>query len=161
MIKFLAAPALVILEYAFHQFLPHPWLLFDPLLALVLIFTFFHYLETKPFVCYALWCGFWQDLTAMSGFGVFMISYLACAFAAAFLSRIIYRPNRLFIYPLVFLGQILNNHIAFFLALFSSGRMMPYSFLFLGRTFLEACGTALLAYPVSLFLKKCAPESTP
>lgn len=152
MIKYLLVPFLVVLEYFVHRFLGG-WLLFDPLLVLALVYAVLHYLEMRPVVIFALWCGFWQDLTSLGPFSIFMISYGLSALVVAYLTRLMDRHNRVLIFPLVFVGQILNNHAAFFLNLFLSGTL-PYSILFFGRTFLEAVGTTCLAYPVYLLFRK-------
>lgn len=152
MIKFFLVPVLVVLEYFVHRFFGG-WLLFDPLLALVLVYAFFHYLETRPVVLFALWCGFWQDMTSLGPFSIFMISYVVSALAVAYLTRLVNRHNRLLIFPVVFSGQILNNHAVFFLNFVLSGGL-TYSFLFFGRTFLEAAGTTLLAYPAFLLFRR-------
>lgn len=161
---FLAAPVAALLEIFLHQFFCAGWLLFDPLLALALIYAFLHYLETRNFLLYAFWCGLWKDAFSVGAFGVFAAVFVSCALLAAFASRMVYRRNWLFIFPLVFLGQFVSNHIAFFLdLLLPLGRHFSYSFSFFGRTLLEAFGTSVFAYPVFIFLggnRRCDQEST-
>ncbi|MDD5019356.1 MAG: hypothetical protein PHH75_01190 [Candidatus Omnitrophica bacterium] len=160
MIKFLIIPVIVVLEYFFHRFFCVSWFLFDPLLAAAVVYTFFHSLEARGFVFYALWCGFWRDAGGTDLFGVFMISYLLTVFGVSYLVRVLYRHNWMFIFPVVFAAQLLNNHLVLVLRLSLGGiRSTTYAY-FLGRTLLQAFGTTALVYPLFLFFKKCAPEPT-
>jgi hypothetical protein len=73
------------------------------------------------------------------------------------LSRIVYRQNWLFVFPLVFLGVFLNAHFILLLEpILSRGASPHYGGLFLLRTLAECLGTTLLAYPLYLFSKRCA-----
>ena len=153
------AVGLVFLKFALTSLLSMPLNLFDPLLAAVVIYTFFHSLDTKDFVTYALFCGFAADLFSLNSFGTYMFSYLACAFSVSLLSRIVYRQNWLFVFPLVFLGVFLNAHFILILEpILSRGASPHYGGLFLLRTLAESFGTTLLAYPLYLFSKRCASQ---
>lgn len=160
MVKFLIIPVIVVLEYAFHKLFCVSWFLFDPLLAAAVVYTFFHHLDARGCVGYALWCGFWRDAFGTDVFGIFMISCLLTVFGAAFMVRVLYRHNWIFVFPVVFAGQLLNNHLAFALRPFLGGSPSVSYVCFFGRTFLQAFGTTLLSYPFFLFFKKCAPEFT-
>ena len=150
---------LVFLKFALTSLLNMPLNLFDPLLAAVIIYTFFHSLDAKDFVTYALFCGFVSDLFSLNSFGTYMFSYLACAFLVSLLSRIVYRQNWLFVFPLVFLGVFLNAHFILIMKPFLSRGASPhYGGLFLLRTLAECSGTTLLAYPLYLFSKRCASQ---
>jgi rod shape-determining protein MreD len=161
MAKFLIVPFLVLLKLAFSSFFSSFWLLFDTSLALVVVYTFFHSMDPRDYVFYALFCGLWQDIFSSDVFGIHMLSYLGCAFGVAVASRIIYRHNQIFIFPMVFIAALLNNQLIFSLKSLLPGAA-PFSFSgwFLLRTFLEASGSAAVAYPLYLFLQKCASEST-
>ncbi len=160
MIKFFVIPLLVLAEFAWHHFLCLSWLLFDPLLAAAVVYTFLHYLDARGCVGYALWCGFWRDAFGTDVFGIYMMSYILTVFGTAFLVRVLYRHNWKIVFPVVFAGQLLNNHLVFILRLFlGAGPLVSYA-RFFGRTFLQALGTTLLGYLFFLFFKKCEPEST-
>jgi hypothetical protein len=93
-------------------------------------------------------------------FGIYMMSYILTVFGTAFLVRVLYRHNWKIVFPVVFAGQLLNNHLVFILRLFlGAGPLVSYA-RFFGRTFLQALGTTLLGYLFFLFFKKCEPEST-
>ena len=159
--RFLIVPLLVLLKFTFFSFFGSFWFLFDPLLALVVIYTFFHSMDMRDYLSYALFCGLWQDIFSLDLFGIHMFSYLVCGFSVAVASRIIYRHNQIFIFPMVFAAVLLNNSLIFFLKILLPGAI-PASFsgLFLWRCFLEAAGTTMLAYPFYLFLQKCVSGFT-
>jgi rod shape-determining protein MreD len=159
--RFLIVPLLVLLKFAFFSFFGFSWLLFDPLLALVVIYTFFHSMDMREYLPYALFCGLGQDIFSLDLFGVHMLSYLAASFCVAVASRIIYRHNQIFIFPMVFAAVLLNNSLIFFLKILLPGAMPPvFSGLFLFRCFLEAAGTTLLVYLLYPFLQKCVSGFT-
>jgi cell shape-determining protein MreD len=160
MIKYLVVPVLVLLEFAWHRLLGIPWLLFDPLLAAAMVYTFLHHLDARGCVGYALWCGFWRDAFGMDVFGIYMMSYVLTVFGVAFMVRVLYRHNWMFVFPVVFAGQILNNHLVFCLRPFLGGSPSVSYARFFGRTFLQAFGTTLLSYPFFFLFKKCEPEFT-
>ncbi len=157
--RFLVALVFVFLKFSLVSLLSLPWVFFDPLLALVVIYTFFHSLDAKDFALFALFCGFLGDIFSSMTFGTFMLSYLACAYSVSFGSRIVYRQNWIFVFPLVFLAAFANNHFVFFLALLlPHTASIPYSGWFLARAFAESVGTTLAAYPLYLFAKRWLPE---
>jgi len=157
--KSILALGLVFLKFALTSLWSMPLNIFDPLLAAVIIYTFFHSLDTKDVVAYALFCGFVADIFSLNSFGAYMISYLACAFSVSLFSRIVYRQNWLFLFPLVFLGVFLNGHFILILEpILSRGASPHYGGLFLLRILAESLGTTLLAYPLYLFSKRCASQ---
>lgn len=155
--KFILAICLLFLKFAFVSLLSLPGPVFDPLLALVVIYTFFHTLDIREFVLYALFCGFCRDIFSLDVFGIYMLSYLISAFGVALASRIIYRQNGLLVFPLVFIAAFLNSQIIFLLRFF----VLHIGTLHLSggfglRCLVESIGTTLFAYPVYLFSKRCA-----
>ena len=74
--RFLIVPLLVLLKFTFFSFFGSFWFLFDPLLALVVIYTFFHSMDMRDYLSYALFCGLWQDIFSLDLFGIHMFSYL-------------------------------------------------------------------------------------
>ena len=111
--KYYIALLAVFFKFAFVSITSMPWSIFDPLFALAVIYTFFHSLDMKNYIAYALFCGFLKDAFGLDCFGINMFSYFVCVFAVAFATRIIYRQNWIFIFPMVFLATFLNNQIIF------------------------------------------------
>lgn len=157
--KFLLPPLLVFLEFIFTSIYSLPWSLFDSLLTLVIIYTFFHSLDMKDFVVFALFCGFLRDIFSLDIFGVYMFSYLISSFCVSLVSVMLNRDNWFFIFPLVFLGTFLNNHIILIskFLFFGSPYQLQANWFFI-RNLTEAGVNTLLAYPFYLFSKKCALE---
>ncbi len=159
--KFLFALLLVFFKFAFVHVVSFPWSLFDPLLAIVVIYTFFHSLDMRHYLVYALFCGFLRDVFGLDVFGISMLSYLACAFGVAVASRIIYRQNWVFVFPMVFFGVFLNNQLIFLLrVLLLPASHMNFSGWFFIRSLVESIGTVLLSYPLYIFSKRCVPGLT-
>jgi rod shape-determining protein MreD len=157
--KFSLAVLLIFFKFALTSFFSLPWSFFNPLFALVIFYTFFHSLDTKDYVIYALFCGLLGDFFSLDVFGVYTISSLACAFGVAFVTRFIYRQNWIFVFPMVFLGTLLANLAIFFLKFFFlKGGVFPFSGWFLARCLFESLGTVLIASPLYNFSKRCSYE---
>jgi len=134
-----------------------PWTFFDPVCCCVIVYAFFHSMDTKDFVLFALYGGLVRDALSLDAFGLYMMAYLATAFAAAAIALFINRQNWIFVFPVVFLATLLSQHILFFLRIWSDpGSPVPYSWGFLGRSFVEAAGTTLFVYPLYRFSRRCA-----
>jgi cell shape-determining protein MreD len=158
--RFLLPFIFIFLKFAFVQLFSLPWPLFEPVLALAVIYTFFHSLDTKGWLIYAFFCGFVMDIFGFDVFGLYMFSCILSCFAVSVLTRFIYRQNWVFIFPMIFVGIFLTNHfVLFFKTVFlSQGFWISQYGWVLARIFLEAAGTTLLAYPFYHFSKRCAPE---
>jgi rod shape-determining protein MreD len=134
-----------------------PWSVFDPFLALVAMYAFFHGFEARQNISYALYCGLIRDLTSLDTFGLFMFVYLATALAVALFSVIVNRQSPLFVFPVIFVAALASSHITWVLA-FWLGRSASFSYGlgFFGRALCEAVGTTLFAYPLYHFSRRCA-----
>lgn len=152
---------LVLVRWVLAAVLRLPWSVFDPFLALVAMYAFFHGFEARQNISYALYCGFIRDLAGLDTFGLYMLVYLATALAVALFSVIVNRQSPLFVFPVVFVAALAGSHIAWALA-FGLGRAasFSYGFGFLGRSVLEAVGTTLFAYPLYHFSRRCASALT-
>jgi cell shape-determining protein MreD len=152
---------LVFLKMMLTQIFSLPFSLFDPLLLLVIFYTFFHSMDVRDFIFYALFCDALRDVFSLDVFGFYLFSYFVCSLLVSIACRFIYRENPLLVFPIVFFGVLLNNTLIFF---------AKYAFLhsavvfqpgwFLSRTLIEALGTTAASYPFFLFSKKCALEFT-
>jgi rod shape-determining protein MreD len=134
-----------------------PWSVFDPFLALVAMYAFFHGFETRQNVLYALYCGFVRDLFSLDTFGLFMLTYLATALAIALFSVIVNRQSSFVVFPVIFAAAFLSSHIALVFKIWLERQsVFSYAPVFLGRSLLEAAGTTLFAYPLYHFSRRCA-----
>ncbi len=132
---------------------------FDPLLLLVVFYSFFHNLDIKNYCGYAIYCGLCADIFSLDIFGIHIISYLGCVFIIASLSILIYRENRYFVYPMVFLSVFLVNLLSFVLKLFIFNTVqLCDSGWFLAVSFLQASVTVIFAFPFYKFSKRCVIE---
>jgi len=150
---------LIFLKFAFVNIFSLPWSLFEPLLACVILYTFFHSFDTKDYVLYALFCGFLGEIFSADAFGIHIIAYLAVAFCVALICVVIYRENRLFLFPVVFVGTWLGNAVIVFLkSFFSHAAAGPAIGPFLLGGIAESAGNTLLVYLLDLFSKRCGLE---
>jgi rod shape-determining protein MreD len=153
------ALVLVFFKFSLGSLFSLPLVFFDPLLALVLIYTFFHSMDVKYFIGYALFCGLLSDCFSLMGFGSYLCSYALCAWGTSLATRFIYRQNWIFVFPLVFIFSFLNSHFLFLLSRFFPGSVtFPYSGLFFLRALIESIGTTCVAYPLYLFSKRWLSE---
>lgn len=157
--RFLLPFIFIFLKFILAQLFNISWFLFDPLLALVVFYTFFHSLDIKDYCGYAVYCGLCADIFSLDVFGIHILSYLGCAFIVAALSVMMYRENRFFVFPVVFLGVFLTNLFSFILKLFifNAAQFQDLQW-FLVSSFSQALGTVIFAFPLYKFSKKCVPE---
>ncbi len=159
--KFLFALLLVFFNFAFAGVFGFSWSIFDPLLALVVIYTFINSMDTRDYLFFALYCGFLKDIFSLDAFGIAMLSYSLCALLAAFASRAVYRQNWIFVFPIVFFSSLINAHaFVLFRSLIAPAGHLNFSGLFFARSLIESLGTALFAYPIYIFSKKCVLDFT-
>lgn len=157
--RFLLPLIFIFLKFILVQLFSLSWFLFDPLLVLVVFYTFFHSLDVKDYFGYAVYCGVCADIFSLDIFGIHILSYLGCAFTVAALSVLIYRENRYFVYPMVFLGVFITNLFSFVfkLLIFNTVQFHDIRW-FLIVSFLQALGTVIFALPFYKISKKCVPE---
>jgi rod shape-determining protein MreD len=147
---------LLFLKFAFTNFFSLPFSFFDPLLCIVIIYTFFHSLDFFAFAALAIFCGILRDVFSLDVFGVYFFSFMLCTLAVVFVARLVNRDNWLIVLPIVFLCVLFNNFLAMFLKpLLGSFSSEGISGWFLIRNFIEALGTTALAYCLIIFSKKC------
>ena len=159
--KFLLPLLLLFSKFILVNFFSLPWSFFDPLIACVIIYTFFHNLDTKAFILYALFCGLLREFFSLDVFGIYLLAYLGCSLSVAFLARLVDRHNWMLIFPVVFFGNVLANLVVFLLRpLLDSTVSVGPTGLFFARSLLEALGTTLIVYPLYLFSKKCGLKLT-
>lgn len=156
---FLLPLVFIILKFILIQLFNLSSFSFDPLLLLVVFYTFFHSLDFKNYCGYAVYCGFCADIFSLDIFGIHILSYLGCAFVIASLSIVIYRENRYFVYPVLFLSVFLVNLFSFALKLFVFKAVRLHDMgLFLIVSFIQAFITVIFAFPFYKFSRKCVPE---
>ena len=157
--KFFLPPILILAELMLVQVFNLHLSLFNSLLLLVVLFTFFHSLDIRDFVLFSLYCGFLRDIFSLDFFGMNALSYVLCAFCVSAVSNIIYRHNWVLVFPLVFAAVFLNSQVIQLLKLLLFGiSYQPTSIIFVLKVFAEAIGTSLLVYPLYQFFKRCVPE---
>lgn len=156
---FLLPVIFIVLKFILVQLFNLSFFPFDPLIVLIVFYTFFHSLDVKDYCGYAVYCGLCADIFSLDIFGVHILSYLGCVFVVASLSILIYRENRYFVYPAVFLSVFLTNIFSFLLKLFIFNTVRFYDIgLFLVVSFVQASGLVIFAIPFYKFSKKCVPE---
>lgn len=147
---------LLFLKFAFTNFFSLSFSFFDPLLCIVIIYTFFHSLDFFAFVGLAIFCGILRDIFSIDVFGIYLFSFIFCTLAAVFVARLVNRDNWFIALALVFLGVLFNNFLVVFLKpFFGSFASEGITGWFLLRNFIEALGTTALAYGLIKFSKKC------
>lgn len=157
--KYLLALILIFLKYFFTAIFGFSWQLFDPLLVLVVIFTYFHSFDMLDYIKYAVFCGLLSDIFSLDLFGLYILTYLACVFIIVVTSRLLYRHNWIFIFPVVFLSVFLSYPLAICAkAVIFKTSVGPYTALFFTRSFCESIAAVLWAYPVYFYSKRCACE---
>ena len=158
--KYLLPPVFIFLKFVFVQSLSFPWPVFEPVLCLALIYSFFHSLDLKGWLLYALYCGLSRDVFSLDVFGFYIFSCVLSCFVVSILTRIVYRQNWVFVFPVVFIGIFLAGHFVIFFKTFFVSETIWVSqyWLALARVIFESAGTALLAFPIYIFSKRCAPE---
>ena len=137
------------------------WSFLDGPLALVVMFTFAHSLDTRSFILYAAWCGLCRDLFGLDVFGVMTLSYIAIAFLISIATRFINRQNGFFVFPMVFVAAWLHPFLAVWVkAFFAETAVSPSSGWFFVRSFVQAVGTTVLAIPLYFLSRSCGWELT-
>ena len=137
------------------------WSVFDGPLALVVMFTFFHNLDTRDSILYAVVCGLCRDLYSLDVFGLFAFSYIVVAFCVSFVTRFINRHNGVFVFPMVFVVSVFHPYLAAVIKSFFAESAVPsMSGLFFVRSLLQAVGTTALAVPLYLLSRPCGLELT-
>ncbi len=137
-----------------------PLPVFEPVLAIALFYTFFHSFDTKRWLVYAFYCGFLQDIFSLDVFGLYIFSFILACLSASLLSRVVYRQNWFFVFPVVFVGVM----VSYVIVLVSKIFFVPYALSFsqvlrlLSGFILESVLSTLLVYPLYLFSKRCVPE---
>jgi rod shape-determining protein MreD len=157
--KFLLATILVFVKFIFEAIFGFQWQVFDPLLVVVVVFTFFHSFDTLDYLGYAIFCGLLKDIFSSDIFGIYTLTYLAATFIVVAISRLLYRHNWFFVFPVVFIAVFLTYPTVFILkATVLKSTTGPYSaFLFL-RSLVESFASVVWAYPIYIFSKRCACE---
>ena len=147
---------LILLKFAAANFFSLSFSLFDPLMGLMVVYTFFHSLDTRTVFLYAIVCGLLREIFSCDVFGIYLISYLGSAFTVACVMRLVYRDNWLFVFPVVFFGTFFCNALTYILRPLLGG-ILPagQSGLFFIKNLIEACGTTLFIYPLYRWAKKC------
>src|SRR5512135_239386 len=150
--KYLLPVVLVFLRFWVTSVLGWSWSFFDPALACVAVFTFFHNMDTRDVIVYALWCGLAGDMLGLDVFGLSMMATSATALGISFGMRFINRQNPQLVFLIVFFSVYGNEAVMLVLrSFFGAGVVTPASFWLWSRVFVEALGTAFLAYPIILF----------
>lgn len=157
--KFVLALILMFAKYMFAAVFGFAWQVFDPLLILVIVFTYFHSFDMPDYLGYAIFCGLLSDITSADIFGLHILLYCACVFIVVAASRLLYRHNWVFIFPVIFLTVFLSFPFVLLLkAMVFKAGANSMSALFIFRIFCESLAAVLWAYPIYLFSKRCACE---
>ena len=152
---------LIALQFFFNSLGWFSWSVFDGPLALVVMFTFFHNLDTRDTILYAVVCGLYRDLYSLDVFGLFTFSYILVAFFVSFVTRFINRHNGIFVFPVLFAVSVLHPYLAAAIkAFFAESAVPSMSGLFFVRSLLQAVGTTALAVPLYLLSRPCGLELT-
>lgn len=147
---------LFFLKFGLTNFFSLPFSFFDPLLCLVIIYVFFHSLDSFVFIAFAIFCGVLRDIFSLDVFGIYLVSFVFCSMAVVFVARLVNRDNWLIVLPLVFLFVLFNNFLVVLLKpFFGSSINEGITGWFLLKNFTEALGTTALAYVLINFSKKC------
>jgi len=158
--KFTLAILLVFAKFAFVQISSFPLPFFEPLLALAVVYTFFHSLDIKSWAFYCIFCAVLREIFSLDAFGIYIVSFLITCVAVSVLARLLYRDNWVFVFPVVFAGVFLCDHVVLFLKSFFMEEtvwILNYGWVFV-RVLLKSIATAIIVYPVFYFSKKCVPE---
>jgi rod shape-determining protein MreD len=154
--KLLLPLALIALQFFFSALGWFSWSLFDGPLALVVMFAFFHSLDTRNAVFYAVLCGLCRDLFSLDVFGLSALTYVVIVFMVLFTTRFINRHNGFFVFPVIFIASLSAPYLgAVMKAFFAETAVSSSAGIFFSRSLLQAVGTTALALPLYLLSKPC------
>jgi cell shape-determining protein MreD len=154
--RYAIALILVFLSFAWAEIFRLPWTVMDPLLGVVVLYTFFHSLDGRAVVFFAIFCGFLREFFSLDVFGVYVASFALAAYGVSWFCRLVFRENWIFLLPAVFLGVVLNNAILLLLTSLGLGAGAFGEWARVaGRISVQASGTVLFVFALYRYCRPC------
>jgi len=129
---------------------------FDPLLAAVVLYAYFHSYEVRDSVLFAGLCGAVKDVLGLDVFGLHAVTFVLVALGVVYGMRFLNRQQDVFVFPLVFLAVLIQRLGVGMgrLLLFDAGpRGSVVAFML--RVGLTAAGSVAAAYGLYRLSRRC------
>jgi len=129
---------------------------FDPLLAAVVLYAYFHNYEVRDSILFAGLCGLAKDFLGLDVFGLYTVTFVLVSFGVVGATRFLNRQEDVFVFPLVVLAVFVQRFGV------SMGRLFLYDagprgsvVAFFLRVALTAAGTAAVAFALYRLSRTC------
>jgi len=133
-----------------------PFSFFDPLLAAVVLYAYFHSYDVCDNIFFAALCGLVKDMVGLDVFGLNVLSFALVSLGVVYGTRFLNRQQDVFVFPIVFLAVVIQR---FGIGLgrfvfFDAGPAGPVVAL-LAPVSLTAAGTAVAAFVLYRLSRLC------
>jgi cell shape-determining protein MreD len=144
------------LQVVIDQLTGTPASFFDPLLAAVVLYAYFHSYDVRDNIVFAALCGLVKDLMGLDVFGLYAVTFPLVSFGVMTGTRFLNRQQDIFVFPLTALAVFVHRFAVgmgrlFFFDAGPRGSIMA----FLLRIGLTAAGTAVFAYALYRLSRLC------
>ncbi len=129
---------------------------FDPLLAAVVLYAYFHNYDVRDNVLFAALCGVVKDVLGLDVFGLYAVSFVLVSLGVVYGTRFLNRQQDIFVFPIVFLAVFVQRLGVGMgrLVFFDAGPRGSVVAFFL-RVGLTAAGTLVAAFALYRLSRQC------
>jgi rod shape-determining protein MreD len=86
-----------------------PFSFFDPLLAAVVLYAYFHSYDVRDNILFAALCGLVKDMVGLDVFGLNVLSFALVSLGVVYGARFLNRQQDVFVFPVVFLAVVIQR----------------------------------------------------
>jgi|GEM_PF-888093 len=129
---------------------------FDPLLAAVVLYAYFHAYDVRDNVLFAAFCGLVKDVLGLDVFGLYTATFILLSLAVVYGTRFLNRQQDVFVFPIVFLAVFAQRlGVGLGRLVFCDAGPGGSVVVFFLRVGLTAAGTVAAAYGLYRFSRRC------
>ncbi len=129
---------------------------FDPFLAAIVLYAYFHNYDVRDNILFAGLCGLLKDVAGLDVFGLYTVSFVLVSTGVAYGTRFLNRQLDVFVFPIVFLAVFVQRFAV------GMGRLVFFDtgprgsvIAFLLRAGLTAAGSVVAAFALYRFSRRC------